>query len=73
VLAGDIPCIGVIKQNQKAARMSCQDGKTPVTVQYNMELREKMLSEYGCRILQFQRNDTVVESEITEFVNNIFK
>jgi nucleoside-triphosphatase THEP1 len=73
VLAGDIPCIGVIKQNQKAARMSCQDGKTPVTVQYNMELREKMLNEYGCRILQFQRNDTVVESEITEFVNNIFK
>ena len=73
VLAGDIPCIGVIKQNQKAARMSCRDSKTPVTVQYNMELREKMLNEYGCRILQFQRNDTVVESEITEFVNNIFK
>ena len=73
VLAGDIPCIGVIKQNQKAARMSCQDGKTPVTVQYNMELREKMFNEYDCKILQFERNNAAVESEISEFVNNIFK
>ena len=73
VLAGDIPCIGVIKQNQKAARMSCQDGKTPVTVQYNMELREKMLNEYGCKILQFERNNAMVETEINEFVKMIFK
>lgn len=73
VLAGDTPCIGVIKQNQKAARMSCQDGKTPVTVQYNMELREKMLTEYGCRILQFERDNATVEAEIIKFVNKIFK
>jgi nucleoside-triphosphatase THEP1 len=73
VLAGDIPCIGVIKQNQKAARMSCLSGKTPVTVQYNMELREKMLYEYGCKILQFQRNDTAVETEIRNFIANIFR
>ncbi len=73
VLAGDIPCIGVIKQNQKAAKMSCLSGKTPVTVQYNMELREKMLNKYGCKILQFQRNNAAIETEVTEFVNSIFK
>lgn len=73
VLSGDIPCFGVIKQNQKAARMSCRDGKTPATVQYNMELREKMLNEYGCKILQFERNDSTVENEVNKFVNNIFK
>ena len=73
VLAGDIPCIGVIKQNQKAARMSCQDGKTPITVQYNTEFREKMESKYNCKILQFQRNDPEVESEVYHFITNIFK
>lgn len=73
VLAGDIPCIGVIKQNQKAANMSCLSGKTPITVQYNMELRKKMENEYNCRILQFQRNNAAIESEITKFVNNIFE
>jgi len=73
VLSGDIPCIGVIKQNQKAAMMSCLSGKTPVTVKYNLELREKMLNEYDCKILRFKRNDATVESEISKFVNTIFK
>ena len=73
VLAGDISCIGVIKQNQKAASMSCLSGKTPVTEQYNAELREKMLNEYNCRILQFERNNAAVESEVQKFINNIFK
>lgn len=73
VLAGNIPCIGVIKQNQKAASMSCLSGKTSVTVQYNMELREKMVNEYNCKILKFERNDPEIESQVTSFVNNIFK
>lgn len=73
VLAGNIPCIGVIKQNQKAAKMSCQDGKTHITVRYNLELREKMLTEYGCRILQFERDNDAVEAEVTRFINKIFK
>ena len=73
VLSGDIPCIGVIKQNQKAASMSCLCGKTPVTVQYNADLREKMLNEYNCRVLQFERNNATVESEVQKFIDNIFK
>lgn len=73
ILSGDIPCIGVIKQNQKAAMMSCLSGKTPVTVQYNMELREKMLNEYNCKILKFERNDPTIEAEIKDFIENIFK
>lgn len=73
LLAGDVPCIGVMKQNQKAASMSCLSGKTPVTVQLNMELREKMLNEYGCKILPFKRNDSTVEAQVKSFIENALK
>ena len=73
VLAGDIPCIGVMKQNQKAATMSCLSGKTPVTVQLNMALRDKMLSDYDCKILEFRRGDQKVESEVRNFIENAIK
>ena len=73
VLAGDIPCIGVMKQNQKAANMSCLSGKTPVTVQLNMELREKMLNEYGCKILSFRRGDEAVATEVKNFIETAIK
>lgn len=73
VLAGDIPCIGVIKQNKHAANMSCLSGKTPVTVQLNFELREKMLSEYKCKILNFKRNDSAIENEVKAFIENALK
>lgn len=73
VLAGDTPCIGVIKQQKKAASMSCLSGKTSATAELNLHLRDRMLNEYGCKILQFQRNNTSVEVEITEFIKNIFE
>lgn len=73
VLAGDIPCIGVMKQNQRAANMSCLSGKTPVTVQLNMELRGKMLNEYNCKILGFSRGDDSVEAELKNFIENALK
>jgi len=72
LLAGDIPCIGVIKQHQKAVRMSCTSGKTPITVQYNLDLRDKMQNEYNCKIIQFQRDNQEVESEVRSFIENIF-
>lgn len=73
VLAGDIPCIGVIKRTQGAAGMSCTSGKTPVTVQYNMALREKMADEYNCKILSFKRGDASVEAEVLEFIEKAFR
>ena len=73
ILAGDIPCIGVIKQQQKAARMSCISGKTSVTAELNDQLRSKMLYEYNCKILQFKRNNAALEAEINKFIKNIFK
>ena len=73
ILAGDIPCIGVIKQQQKAARMSCISGKTSVTAELNDQLRSKMLYEYNCKILQFKRNNAAIEAEINKFIKNIFK
>lgn len=72
VLSSDTPCIGVIKQNHKAAKMSCLSGKTPVTVQHNLELRNKMQTEYNCKIIQFQRDNLDVESEIRAFIERIF-
>lgn len=73
LLSGDTPCIGVIKQNQKAANMSCLSGKTPVTVQYNTELRDKMLNEYRCKILKFSRGDKNIESEVKSFIETAIK
>ncbi|MBP3384206.1 MAG: hypothetical protein J6M22_01950 [Firmicutes bacterium] len=73
VLAGDVPCIGVIKQQQKAGAMPCLAGKSNVTMEYNAQLREKMTGEYGCRILDFKRDDASVEAEVRAFIENIFK
>lgn len=73
LLAGDVPCIGVIKQNHKAAKMSCIAGKTSVTVQYNSQLRDKMINEYNCKILQFERNNLEIEAEVRSFVEKICK
>lgn len=72
ILAGDIPCIGVIKQEQKAASMSGLSGKKKELAEHNVKLRQLMQDEWNCKILQFKRNDPAVESEIKLFINNIF-
>lgn len=72
ILSGDIPCIGVIKQNKKAASMSCLSKKTSVTAELNNQLREKMLNEYNCKIIQFKQNSSETETIIHDFINNIF-
>ncbi len=73
VLAGDVPCIGVIKQEQKAAAMSGLSGKKKELAEHNYTLRKLMQNEWNCKILQFKRNDPAVESEVKTFIDNIFK
>lgn len=67
ILSGDTPCIGVIKQLKKAASMDAGS----ITDQNHL-LRKKMLEEFGCKILQFKRNDPAVIDEVENFINKIF-
>lgn len=75
LLAGDIPCIGVIKQIKKAKSMSrtgSDTGKSSSIAALNQELRTKMLEDFNCKILDFKRNDPAVLDEVKRFIDNIF-
>ena len=66
ILAGDTPCIGVIKQSKKAASMDAGS-----IMDQNMLLRKKMLEEFDCKIICFKRNDPAVEDEVRGFISQI--
>lgn len=72
ILSGDIPCIGVIKQEQKAASMSGLSGNKKELAEHNTKLHKLMQNEWNCKILHFKRNDPAVESEIKAFIDKIF-
>ena len=72
VLAGETPCIGVIKLNSKASSMSKTAGYSSIVTEYNKSLREKILNEYGGCILPFRRNDDGLKKETEEFLCGIF-
>lgn len=72
VLAGETPCIGVIKLNSKASFMSKTAGYSSTVAEYNARLREKILNEYGGRILPFERGDNKLKKEAEEFLCGIF-
>ena len=72
VLAGDTPCIGVIKQEVKAKFMSATAGYEKKLLSYNRELRKLLTSKYDSRILQFRRNDDNLRQEIEAFLYKIF-
>lgn len=75
ILAGDTPCIGVIKQLNKAKAMSSTESKQSDATKpsgigvLNLELRSEMIENFGCKILEFKRNDPVVEDEVRSFIN----
>lgn len=71
-LAGDTPCIGVIKLNSKASFMSKTAGYSSTVAEYNARLREKILNEYGGRILPFERGNNELKKEAEEFLCGIF-
>ncbi len=76
LLAGDVPCIGVIKQIKKAKYMSraeLEESKASSISALNQELRSKMLEKFNCKILDFKRNDPAVIDEVKDFIDNIFR
>ena len=75
LLAGDVPCIGVIKQLDKARSMniSVSASEKPSSIAaLNQELRRKMIDDLECKILAFKRNDPAVKDEVKDFIDNIF-
>lgn len=75
LLAGDVPCIGVIKQLDKARSMnvSADAGEKPSSIaSLNQELRRKMLEDLDCKILEFKRNDPAIIDEVKDFIDKIF-
>ena len=72
LLAGETPCIGVIKQEVKAKFMSAAAGYEKKLLSYNRELRKLLTSKYDGRILQFRRNDDNLRQEIEAFLYKIF-
>ncbi len=72
LLAGGIPCIGVLKRNKNAAFMSRTAGYAGSIGQLNAELREKIINEYNGKILSFRRDDAGVEEELEDFICGIF-
>lgn len=72
VLAGEIPCIGVIKLNSKASSMSKTAGYSSAVIEYNTQLRDRLTSEYGGQILSFKRDDTDLKKEAEDFICGIF-
>ena len=72
VLPGDIPCIGVIKLKSKASFMSKTAGYSNTVIEYNLQLRDKLITEYGGRILSFKRDDADLKKETEDFICGIF-
>jgi len=72
LLKGDIPCIGVIKQEQNAGTMKCLAGKSGQTMQYNRQLREFLANEADGKIIEFSRDNDNAKQEIQKFLSEIF-
>lgn len=70
-LAGITPCIGVIKQQNKAAAMSAAASKQKNILFYNNQLRQ-FIRENNGNILEFRRNDAALKKEIQVFLRKIF-
>ena len=70
-LAGTVPCIGVIKQKNKAAAMSTADLYNESISFYNNQLRQAITQNNGV-ILEYKRNDTALQKKIEDFLSGVF-
>lgn len=71
-LAGSVPCIGVIKLEEKAAFMKRTVGYEKDILSYNRELRQRLIEEWNGKIIPFRRGDDRIKEEIEEFICGIF-
>lgn len=73
ILAGETPCIGVIKLSSKAGSMSRAAGYPGEIVDYNLQLRRELEERFGGEICLFQRERREeLKSKIEVFLQRIF-
>lgn len=72
LLAGTVPCIGVLKRYENAAFMSKTAGYNDTMASLNNKLRQKIKNEFNGKILYFKRNDDKIKRELEEFLCGIF-
>ncbi|NLF46726.1 MAG: hypothetical protein GX578_00235 [Clostridiales bacterium] len=65
VLGGDIPCIGVIKLNEKAKFMSREAGYPGIVADLNAQLRKDLIRRFDARIIPFDESS---KRDIEEFI-----
>lgn len=70
-LSGNTPCIGVIKQQNKAAAMSAAASTNKNVLFYNNQLRQTIRKNNGV-IFEFTRNDFVLHQKIEDYLKEIF-
>ena len=52
--------------------MSKTAGYSNTVIEYNLQLRNKLITEYGGRILSFKRDDADLKKETEDFICGIF-
>lgn len=70
IIAGDIPCIGVIKREESAAHMISTASYDNSVLDLNRRLRELIIKNDGS-ILRFERGDETVINSVSEFIGKI--
>lgn len=73
VLAGPVPCIGVLKLSSKASFMSRTTGYSGEVVEYNQQLRRDLKERFDAEILSFDRESLEdIRRQIEMFLERIF-
>lgn len=73
VLGGDIPCIGVLKLNEKAAFMSRSADYPGEVVDANRRLREALLNQFDAKIILYEEEKrSIIKEEIDRYLKTIF-
>lgn len=73
ILAGDVPCLGVIKLTSKAGSMSKAAGYPEELVDYNIQLRRDLEKTFHGEIFPFQRERRdELKGKIELFLETIF-
>ncbi|MBQ6495805.1 MAG: hypothetical protein IJI74_01410 [Firmicutes bacterium] len=67
LLAGDIPCLGVLKLPSSTRRMDAS------LVERNAQLRQAILNDFDGEILYYERGDESVRKQVEAFVGKVIK
>lgn len=74
ILAGGVPCIGVLKSNENARHVGKKSASAELTAQNNQQLRRDLTEQFDAEILQFTREDAEeIRRKIETFLAACFK